>query len=143
MDGWHKIFRGSGWGSSPSIPAARTGSLRDETGAVRLWPVECAVGWNPGRQIDCSAISKIRDQLWAEAVVRYDRGEKWWLDDKELRVAQEELADERQEDEPREARVRELIKGELWVQMHDLLLQLGYATAEQDRRLQTEVGYIV
>lgn len=58
--------------------------LNDPTGGRRYWPVklenrgsmlenakasEIGVGW----------ISKMRDQLWAEAVAAYKGGEQWWL----------------------------------------------------------------
>lgn len=44
----------------------------DSTGARRYFAVLC-------RAIDLDAISRDRDQLWAEAVARYQRGEPSWL----------------------------------------------------------------
>lgn len=45
---------------------------RDETGARRFWPVKCE------RELDLDWIRDNREQLFAEAVARYRRGEKWW-----------------------------------------------------------------
>ena len=49
----------------------KTVFLRDETGSRRFWPA--TVG-----EIDLDFLAKHRDQLFAEAVVRYRRGEQWW-----------------------------------------------------------------
>ena len=61
--------------------------LRDETGGRRFWPVACT-------RILIDELARHRDQLWAEAVVRYREGSVWWLDSVELnRVAHQEQSD--------------------------------------------------
>lgn len=54
--------------------------LKDETGSRRFWPIKCDA-------IDLEGIRRDRDQLWAEARARYERGESWYVDSEELRAA--------------------------------------------------------
>jgi putative DNA primase/helicase len=60
--------------------------LKDETGNRRFWPVQCEI-----EKINISALEKEVDQLWAEAVAMWQKGEKLYLDKTEQEViAQEE-----------------------------------------------------
>jgi predicted P-loop ATPase len=61
--------------------------LRDETGGRRFWPVVCT-------RILAEDLGRDRDQLWAEAVARYQAGATWWLETFELnRLAAREQLD--------------------------------------------------
>ena len=70
-----------------NVFAATTNSdtpLNDETGNRRFWPVVCG-------KIDLNKLSRDCNQLWAEAVAHYRKGEKWWLDTPKLNdLAQKE-----------------------------------------------------
>jgi putative DNA primase/helicase len=67
--------------------------LTDPTGNRRFWPQH--VHSPP----DIEAIARDRDQLWAEAVARFDSGEPWHVDTPELRqLCEEEQGDRVQQD---------------------------------------------
>lgn len=62
--------------------------LNDLTGGRRFWPVRVL------RTIDVKKIERDRDQLWAEAYMRWKAGEAWHVDSPELRI----LCEAEQED---------------------------------------------
>ena len=54
--------------------------LKDDTGNRRFWPVVVT-------QVDREALLQDRDQLWAEAVYLFKKGERWHLTDAEAELA--------------------------------------------------------
>jgi predicted P-loop ATPase len=78
------------------------------TAAVRrFWPVACG-------RIDIDRFARDRDQLWAEAKARFERGCVWWLETTELvGMASLERAD-RYEGDPRE---EVIARWTLWTQV--------------------------
>ena len=67
--------------------------LCDPTGNRRWWPV-------PIGRINIEALRRDRDQLWAEALHRYEAGEHWWLDSAELVEAAAEETERHYESGP-------------------------------------------
>ena len=55
-------------------PLGNSGYLKDPTGGRRFWPVEA-------HDIDLQGLKEDARQIWAEAVVMYRLGLKWWLDE--------------------------------------------------------------
>lgn len=66
--------------------------LSDPTGSRRFWPL--SAGW-----VEIEKLEEDRDQLWAEAVFRYQAGEVWWMTPDEEEEANVER-DERKPSDP-------------------------------------------
>jgi Virulence-associated protein E len=73
------VFAASNNGDTP---------FTDETGNRRFWPVRC-------EKIAIEKIRAERNQLWAEAVTRFRKGDHWWLDTSALNVLAEKEQAER------------------------------------------------
>lgn len=83
-------------------PKSGQGYLKDTTGNRRFWPVSCTA-------IDIEKLTRKRDQLWAEAVKRYQDGEQWWLTAEEDALAAIECDARMQTDAWEEVVERELV----------------------------------
>ncbi len=118
--------------------------LKDPTGARRWWPVEVGI-------VDVEALREARGQLWAEAVVRYRKGERWYLDTAELAGAAEEASAERYEGDAWDELIgpylaKKLIRAtehEVFVSMGDLLEAVGVKPEQQTRAHETRVGALM
>ena len=66
---------------------------KDETGARRFWPIYC-------NEIDHTNLAMQRDQLFAEAVWRLNKGEAWWVMPLDATKAQQEARRDADELEP-------------------------------------------
>jgi len=67
--------------------------LRDETGGRRFWPIACG-------RIDVVGLARDRDQLWAEAKIRFESGGVWWLETNYLVQMASDQQIERYEGDP-------------------------------------------
>ena len=124
-------------------PAAN-GYMRDETRATRWWPVACGVTWEGGRTIDAERLLEARDQLWAEAFVRYQNGERYWLHEMHLRAAQSAATGDRFVDGAWGERVREFIADRAYVTTGIILRDcIRKPLADQKNGDEQEVGQIL
>lgn len=102
------------------------GYFRDPTGSRRFWPVTCGT-------IDLEALTRDRDQIWAEAVHSFERGDPWWLENGETDAAKTEQ-DERQESDPWEKVVLEAAAKSEFAETSTILsADLGIKVGDQTR----------
>lgn len=122
-----KFPRGAIMGASTN--EGERGYLRDETGNRRFWPVRCVCKLNP------ETLRQKRDQLWAEAVVRYREGRPWHLDTPELLRAAEAATSERMEIDPWEEALAGRVEGRDEMTTGEAFLMLSIPP---DRRTRTD-----
>jgi predicted P-loop ATPase len=108
--------------------------LQDSTGARRFWPVKVA-RCNP------AGLAAVREQLWAEARVRYERRsvtkETWWFDKDDLLLRRAEDAQlTRSERDPWHDRIEtfvcEAVQSPGYLAMDEVLARLGVETRDQN-----------
>lgn len=138
----------SPWGRRPQTVARQcvfcgstnqTVYLKDDTGNRRFWPVECT-------RADMDDLKADRDQLWAEALVLFKRGEPWWPLPAERAMFEEEQG-KRMIGDPFEEKIRAWLENpevdgrrkRVW--MHQILSgALGLDTGRWSRAEYTRVG---
>jgi len=82
------------------------GYLKDNTGNRRYWVVEVGVV----KSIDIKGLAKIRDQLFAEAVLRYKKGEELYIKNEEALQELEDIQMTRVIEDPWQQRIKEWIE---------------------------------
>ena len=120
--------------------------LKDETGGRRFWPAKCT------GPIDIAGVRHDRDQLWAEALLRYRQGVHWWLEDPAIiEAAKEQQRGRYQEDiwqervvayanEEAQRSTNEFPDGRGSVSIHEILCRLGVDTGRQDQAAANRVA---
>jgi predicted P-loop ATPase len=111
--------------------------LRDDTGGRRFWPVTC-------RSIDLDALANDRDQIWAEAVARYQSGDRWWLDSHEAIQRATETQEDRYQADPWESIVGEWLALRSRATITDILGDcLAIPKERQDKRSANRVAAVL
>lgn len=111
--------------------------LRDTTGNRRWWPSVCVF------KLQAEALRAIRDQLWAEAVVRFREGRPWHLDTPELVKAAEALVSQRVEQDPWEELLGEWLDGVEHITTADAFVKLGVLNHQRTKADQMRIGAIL
>lgn len=111
--------------------------LRDYAGHRRWWPIAC------GSHIDLVALENDRDQLWAEAVVRYKAGEQWWLHETPLIGLAAEATGERMESDTWEPRIRQYLSIRRTTTITEILEDIGVKLDRQTEREKKRVARVL
>lgn len=105
----------------------------DDTGARRFWPIACG-------HVSLAWIDLNRDQMFAEAVTRYKRGEKWWD------VPQSDAEMEQQKRRPHDIwhdKIENLLEGYKSTTNDWVLDKLELTNNQQGRAEQQRVGSVL
>jgi predicted P-loop ATPase len=113
------------------------GYLSDDTGNRRFWPAAVGRVW-------LDAIREDLAQLWAEAQVRYLRGEPWHLSAEHQAVARSEQT-RRETDDPWCDAVMHVVmgRGEDPIALEEVWRALELPASQRDRRAMLRVGRIL
>ena len=106
--------------------------LKDETGGRRFWPIRCG-------NIDLAGLRAARNQLWAEARTRYERGEAWWLETSALNEKAAEEQRGRYQEDPWTHHVLEFAEGRTSVTISEALCDLN---VDLPRQTQTDANRV-
>lgn len=108
--------------------------LTDPTGDRRFWVLEA-------RKVDLEWIRANRDQLWAEAMSRYDAGEKWYLTREEAGLVREKNAEYRPENIVAEAVAQKITDSQqtTW-KTRDMYRDLLLFTELEKKLTETAIG---
>jgi predicted P-loop ATPase len=113
------------------------GYLKDPTGGRRFWPVRCGL-------IDLEALLIDRDQLWAEALVRFRSGAPWWLETPELQALAAAEQEARFEVDAWSDRVSQWLNGRHDVSVGEVLVgALGIPQESWSQSAQNRVAKIL
>jgi len=120
-------------------PAGDNDYLRDQTGNRRFWPVRCT------QKLTLEWLKENKDQLFAEAVVKYKAGEKLWIDDPKVLEMVRREQEIRQSKDPWTYPIsRFLLKHVNVVNAHQVLVDcLGIQIGKVTKSDQTRVGIIM
>jgi len=95
-------------------PSGNNEYFKDDTGNRRFWPVECT-------RIDLGLMREWRDQLFAEAIVRYKAGEEIYISNKESLAVLSDLHESREVVTPLNEMIDEYIVDKNFVNAREVI----------------------
>ncbi len=120
-----------------SVNPEVAGYLRDSTGNRRFWPIACT---KQAAELEPA----VRDRLWSEAKARFEKGERWWLEDAELIVAAEKEQENRVVHDAWHDRVEDYVAAKASVSIDEILENcLRIDIGKRDHGHVTRVGRIL
>ena len=115
-----------------------TGYLKDTTGSRRIWPVLCQ------GTLDIKGLIRDRNQLWAEAVVRYTAHPVWWLETPKLEALATAEQDARFEVDVWQEQIERWLGKRKKTSVAEILERIfGIAPENQSRAAQMRVAKIL
>ena len=102
----------------------------------RFLPIECV-------RADIPWILGNREQLWSEALARYERKESWWTVDPALQAECVRIQEESRSDDAWEAILREKLAGHNRTTVKDAAEKLDIKIDRLDRATQTRIGIVL
>ena len=116
---------------------------KDETGGRRFWPAECGA-------IDIDSLQRDRDQLWAEAFVRFTDGAIWWPETKEEHAMLAKEQEARMELDIWQANIEKFLSGDEYtpalteVTVHQILSKcIGVPLSSQSHSDKLRIGRVM
>ena len=106
--------------------------LRDMTGGRRFWPIECGA-------IKRDLILETREQLFAEAVARYKKGETWY----EMPAAVRDVQESRRQIDEWEIAISAIVSNKSQITTRDIAYALKIDIANLDMQTQRRITNIM
>jgi predicted P-loop ATPase len=114
----------------------RSDYLRDTTGNRRFWPVKTG-------RIDIEAVTRDREQIWAEAVAAYKAGEGWHITDPDVLAQASEEQAMRLEADPWLDDIKKFADAQEVMTTSEVLKYLGIETSKRSPRDGERVGGVL
>lgn len=109
--------------------------LVDPTGNRRFWPVKT-------KKIDIESLQRDKEQIWAEAVVRYEAGEKLYLEGKLYKAAQIEQ-EKRRTSDPWLEPLEQSTEGKKFISTEEIWLLLVSEKSKQTHHMQERIAGVM